>query len=180
MQIIAGRDLVAVLLPQSIVRHAEVTVGKHLFAVLVVFKGTRLSHQTVDHMPIVDQTFFAPDQTRHPLHFLSRIPDDDLIHFNQAVHFPADQPTGNRIRILLHPDDAAATDTNAGTEGSVVKLFQGEFMQVLLFQKEFVSAMTVAPFNHLTQKLAIGVGGIKVATSSQQQCLVNGRFEVPV
>lgn len=180
LQIIASRDLVAVLLPQSVVRHPKIAVGKHLFAVLVVFKGTRLSYQTVDHMPVVDQTLFAPDQARHSLHFLSRIPDDDLVHLDEAVHLPADQTTGDRIRILLHSDDTAATHTNARTECPVIDSLQRQFVQVLLLQKEFVLSMTVASFHDLTQKFAISVEGLKVATAAQQQCLVNSRFEVSV
>lgn len=131
-------------------------------------------------MPVVDQTLVAPDQTRHPLHFLSRISDDDLVHFNEAVHLSADQATRDRICILLHSDDTAATHTNARAECPMVDFFQRQFVQVLLFQKEFVLAMTVASFHDLKQKLAIGVDGLKVATAAQQQCLVDGCFEVSV
>ena len=54
LQVFAGRDAHAVIAQQLIVSHAEVTRGKHVRVILIVFQGARLANQRVNHVTVVD------------------------------------------------------------------------------------------------------------------------------
>lgn len=165
---------------QPVIGHAEIAGGEHLFAVLVVLKRTRFPDETFNDMSVIDQALLTPDQTRHALHFLVRIANDDFIHVNQAVHLTSNQTTMHGVRILLHSNHTAAADSNSLTERSVVNLLKRQLMQVFLLLKEPVPPGKIPMIHDLLQKLPISRVGWKVAAAAKQQCLLDGRFEMSV
>jgi hypothetical protein len=55
LQVFAGGDAHAVIAKQLIVSHPEVTGGKHVGAILIVFQGAGLANQRVNHVTVVDR-----------------------------------------------------------------------------------------------------------------------------
>jgi hypothetical protein len=54
LQVFAGCDAHAVIAQQLIVSHAEVTRGKHVGVILIVFQRAGLADQRVNHVTVVD------------------------------------------------------------------------------------------------------------------------------
>jgi hypothetical protein len=54
-QVFADRDLLTVSFTEHVISDPKVARGKHVFAILVVLECSRLTHQRIDHMAIVDR-----------------------------------------------------------------------------------------------------------------------------
>ena len=67
LQVFAGGNLGRMSLAQLVVGHAKVTGRKHVFLVLVVLEGTRLTNQRIDDMSIIDRMLTSTSQSRHAL-----------------------------------------------------------------------------------------------------------------
>src|SRR5260370_42568723 len=72
-------------LVEQVVGDAETTGGKQFLAVAVVRQRSRLAHQRVDHMPIVDVPLAAPAQPRQRGHQLLGVPYLQMFQVNPHV-----------------------------------------------------------------------------------------------
>lgn len=119
----------AVVAAQLIVGHAEVTGRKHVLPILVVLEGPRLADQRIDHMTVVDRVLAAAGQTGHPPHLRVGMPDLHEVGVDHHVHLVPDQSAGNRIRVTLDLDRAAAADQYAADALPVIQPARRQFAQ---------------------------------------------------
>lgn len=104
--ILLGRPL-GPLLPQSIVGHAEAAARKEIRLIAVVGEGPRLADQPVDDVPVVDAMLATPTQSGQFFDPLLGIPDLNQLGIQACLNPLADQATGHRVDVALHPDGAA-------------------------------------------------------------------------
>ena len=102
-----------VVVAQLIVGDAEVTGRKHVLPILVVLEGARLADQRIDHVTVVDRVLAAAGQTWHPLDFGPGVEDLHEVGVDHHVYRVPDQSAGDRIRVPLDLDRAAAADRHA-------------------------------------------------------------------
>ncbi len=88
------------------------TVGKQLVPVAIIGERSRLAHQPVDDVPIIDTPLATSAQPRHRVTQLLGIPHLDHLGVQTRLHTLADQPARHRVDIALHFDDAARFHTH--------------------------------------------------------------------
>jgi hypothetical protein len=89
---------------QPVVSHPKAAVGEQILAITVVVKGTRLAHQLVDDVPVVDRVLVAPDQPRQRVHMGSRVPDFHPLGMEPGFDFLADQTAVHRVGVAVNMD----------------------------------------------------------------------------
>ena len=178
LQVLARRHARRVITQQAVVGQAKMARGKHVRVILVVLQRPRLAHQRVDHVPVVDGVLAVARQTRHPLNQASRPPDFDHLGVDHHVDRHADQPAGNRIRIPLDLNRAAAADPDAADPPPMVELAGGQLAQAGLFLGELVSTPRVSLVDQRGEKLVVLFAAGEVAAATQEQRLIDGRFQV--
>jgi len=169
-----------VIAQQPIVGDAKVAGGKHVRVILVVLQGAWLSHQRVDHVPVIDGVLAVARQTRHPLNEASRPPDFDHLGVDHHVDLHADQPTGDRVRITFDLNRAAAVDLDSADALPVIELAGRQLAQARLLLGELVGAPRVPLVDQRGQELFVLFAAGEVAVAAQEQRLVDGRFQVTV
>jgi hypothetical protein len=101
-------------LREQIVRLAKSAGRKKIGSVAIASQGSRLAHQPVDHMPVIDVVFVPAPQPRCGQLQLVRIPDFDGLHPESHFHPLTDQARRHRIGVVLHPQGAAVADLDLG------------------------------------------------------------------
>lgn len=112
----------AVLLDQPVIDQAEAAGREQLLAVAVAGERTRLTHQPVDDMPVVDAMLAPTTQSRQAFHQLLGVPDLEVVGMHTRLDPLADQAAGHRVGIAAHVDGAAAIDTHRQAFASVQAL----------------------------------------------------------
>lgn len=92
---------------QPVIRHPKAAVGEQVLAITVVLKGTRLAHQLIDDVPIVDRVLVAPHQPRQRVDLSSRVPDFHAIGMQPGLDFLADQAAVDRVGVAVNVDQAS-------------------------------------------------------------------------
>ena len=95
---------------QKIVGHSKVAAGKKIFPVPIVLKCTRLAHQPVYDMPILDIMFLGTHHPRHIFHFSLGIPDFQVIRVNSDIRLFSNQTAVYRVHVFFDTDGAAVLD----------------------------------------------------------------------
>ena len=178
-QVGAPCDLGSVFVLQPVVGHAKAAVGEQVFAITVVVKGTRLAHQLVDDVPIVDRVLVAPDQPRQRVHLGSRVPDFHTLGIQPGFDFLTHQTAMHRVGVAVHVNQAARVDAHRQPQATVQplrrqRLKHGELLGVPLLSRR------VARGHHLVEKAAVVVAAAEIAAATQMQCLVHGGLEMPM
>lgn len=75
-QVLLGRPR-RLPLHEQVVGHAEATAGEQIRPIAVVREGSRLAHQPVNDVPVVDTVLAASAQTRQRLQQLLAVPHFD-------------------------------------------------------------------------------------------------------
>lgn len=164
---------------ELIVGGAEPRRRKQVLAVGVVGERARLPHQLVDDVPIVDLVVVAADQSRHRIHELIRVPDLDAIGVQPGFHGVANEPTVHRIDAAMKVNQTAGVDAATHLQATVEsKIGQGAERGQLFV--EAITAASVAGLHHFLQKHCVLIAAGEVATTTHEQCLIDGRFEMPV
>lgn len=180
LQIFPGGNAFAVRQQKFIVGHAKMTAGKQVGMIFIHCHGPWLAHQRVNHMPVVDGVLAVSQEPRHGLNLVCSEPNFDFISVNHHVHPHADQPTGNRVGVALDLNRATFLHLDAVNPLTMIELLGRQFTQQLLFLLELCTAACVAFLDQLPQKLLVLLATGKVATAAQQECLIDGRFQVSV
>ena len=166
------------LLAQPIVGDAKMAGRKHVFVILVVLESSRLADQRIDHMAIIDGVLVAAGQARHPLNCAAGVPDLDEVRVDHHVHFVADQPAMNRIRVAFDLNRAAAADLDSSHSMNVIEPARRQIRQRLLFRDELVAARCVTLAGQSLEKLLVIISAGEVLAATQQQRLLDDRFEM--
>jgi hypothetical protein len=177
-QVLADRNLWAVVSAKPIVSDTEMAGGKQVLVILVVLKRAGLADQRIDHVTVIDRVFTAAGQTRHLLNLDSRVPYFDLLDVDHDIDLLTDQTAGNRVRIPLDLNRTAAVNFDSAHPLHVIEPARRQFTQERLLLGELVAPRQVPPLDQLTQELFVVVAAGEVAAAAQQQSLVDRRFQM--
>lgn len=165
---------------EQVVSDAEVTGGKHFFAVLVIGKRPRLADQRIDHVAVVDRRAPLAEQPRHGLHEVVLITHLDLLGRDLHVNVPADQPAGHRVDVGPHPDRAALADAHVAQVVVGIEPLIRQFLQGRLFLEPAFLAVGIGGVDHLLKELQVIFAAGEVAAAAEHQRLVDAVLQMPV
>ena len=89
-QVLSGGNPRGMFVPQPIIGHPKAAIGEQILTIPVVLKGTRLPHQLIDDVPIVDRVLVSPHQPRQRVDSNSRVPEFDAVGMQPGFDFLAD------------------------------------------------------------------------------------------
>jgi hypothetical protein len=164
---------------QRVIRPTKRHTRVQFLAVHVPRKCSRLSHQPVDHMPIVDPVLALTPQTLHRLHPRPGVPHLDLVRTDPRFHFFTNQPRRHRVRVLLHLDRAPLAHTHPRSLQRLQPLRRQRTKPPLLLPK-LLPAPHVPPRHQSPHELPILLPTAKVPTATQQKGLVQFLLESPM
>lgn len=178
-QVRTPRDVGSVFGTQPVVGHTKAAGGKQVLTITVVVESSRLAHQLIDDVSVIDGMLVAPDQARQRVHVRARVPDFHALSVQPGFNLLAHQTAMHRVRVAVDVDQAAAVHAHRHAQATVQPLLRqlpehGEFRGVPRL------ARRVARGHHFLEKAAILIAAAEVAAATQQQRLVDGGFEMPV
>jgi hypothetical protein len=112
----------AVLLDPPVIDQAETAGREQLVTVAVAGERSRLTHQPVNDMPVVDAMLAPTPQSRQAFHKLLGVPDLEVAGMPTCLDPLADQAAGHRVGVAADMDGAAAIDTHRQALASVQAL----------------------------------------------------------
>jgi hypothetical protein len=121
-QVGAPRHCGNVFVLQPVVRHPKAAGGEQILAITVVIEGTRLAHQLVDDVPVVDRVLVTPHQPRQRIHLGSRVPDLHTLGIEPGLDFLADQTAVHRVGVAVDVDQAARVHAHRQPQATVLSL----------------------------------------------------------
>jgi hypothetical protein len=166
-------------LVEQIVGDAETTAGKQFLSVAIIRQRSRLAHQRVDHVPVIDVPLATTPQPRQRFHQLLAVPHLHLLQVKPHFDPFADQPAVHRVHIVLHANHAAGAHRHfqplarlqtPRRQGSQHRLLEGQPLH---------AAQVALPAYLVQERLVLPAAG-KVPTAAQQQGLRHRVFEMPM
>jgi hypothetical protein len=112
-QVFADCDLRGVGFMEHVISDSKVARREHVFAILVVLECSRLTHQRIDHMAIIDRRSAGSGQPWHPLNMIAVVRNIDPFGVDRHIDFLADQPTRNGVAVATNLDRTVAANANA-------------------------------------------------------------------
>ena len=164
---------------QHVVRDAKMAGGKHFFVEAIVGKSSRLTHQTVDHMAVVNRKAVLANKAWHRLYKVTPITHPYRFGFNPNVDFATDQSAGDRVSIGAYLNRATAVNAHAEVVGDVEPLV-GQTLQNGLLLSETPLAMSVGLGDGRFDKSHVVFTANEGPTPTQQQRLIESLFDVIV
>jgi hypothetical protein len=80
---------------------------------------SRLPHQPVNDVPVVDAMLVATARARQALDQLLRVPHIEVFHEEADLDLFANEPTGHRVAVAVDVDQAAAIDASQNALASL-------------------------------------------------------------
>ena len=108
--------------PQPVIGHPKAAIGEQILAIPVVLKGTRLAHQLIDDVPIVDRVLVSPHQPRQCVDSSSRVPEFDAVGMQPGLDYLADQAAVDRVGIAVNVDQAPRVDAHRQPQTTILSL----------------------------------------------------------
>ena len=186
-QVFADRDLRAVGFTQHVISDSKVARGEHVLAILVVLECSRLTHQRIDHMAIVDRRSADSGQPWHPLNRVAVVRDIDPFGVDRHIDFLTDQPTRNGVAVATNLDRTAAANANAAKRFMEVDLAIGQRTELLQLHRKAVGSCQITFGNHPFNKRHVAIATFEATTAAKHQGLIDrvldvavGRFDVTV
>lgn len=124
LQVGAAGDLRCMLVPQPVIGHPKAAVGEQILAITVVLKGTRLTYQLVDDVPIVDRVLVAPHQPRQSVDANSRVPEFHTVGIQPGFDFLAPQTAVDRVRVAVNVDQASRVHSHRKPQATILPLLR--------------------------------------------------------
>ena len=167
-------------LQQPIIGHAKIARGKQLLAILIVLERAGFSDQGINHVPIVDRSSTAADQSRHPLDEHPLVRDLDELGRDLDIHLLTDQPTRHRIAVRPHANCAALRHADARKSFIGVQPMTRQAGQELLFLGKAPLTMLVRLGDQVLEETQIVFATRKVSAAAEHQRLIDPVLEVAV
>jgi hypothetical protein len=167
------------LFPQGVIGAPKQHRRVQILPVHVPRERSGLSHQPVDHVPIVDPMFRLATQPLHRLHPHARVPHLDLFRADTRFHPLSPQPRRHRVRVLLHLDRAALADPRRLT----LKCFQpprGQGTQPRLLLPKLLGPAPVPLGHQHAQQLPVLLPTGEFPAATHQQFLLHRFLETPM
>jgi hypothetical protein len=166
-------------LVEQVVGQAESTAGEQFLAVAIIRQRSRLADQRVDHMPVIDVPLAAAVQPRQRGHLLLGVPHFQMLQVDAHLDPLADQSAVHRIGVVLHVDDAAVRYGHHQPFAGLQPACRQRSQHRLFLGQSFGAWPIPVPANVVQERLVIDGAG-KVSTTTQEQRLLHGVFEMPV
>jgi len=165
LQVLADALAGTVIAAEPIVGDTKLARRKHLLPILVVRERTRLADQRIDHVTVIDRVLAAARQPGHPLDFASPVPHLDDVGVDHHVDPVANQPAGNRIRVTLDLDRAAAADPDTGDALPVIQLARRQLAKTHVLLGKLGTSRRVAFVGQLIEEpfVLLAVGEVAAA-----------------
>ena len=178
-QVFLGLLAFVELLPKTVVGQAEACGREEVLAIGIAGEGSRLSHQRIDHVPVMHRMLVPTDQSRQRVDEHVRVPDLDAVGVESGFHTLADQPAMHRVGTAVDVDQASRIDAarHFQTTG------QTDVGQVRERRDLFGEAITptlIASLDNLLEEVRVLVAAGKVPAAPHQERLIDGGFEVVV
>lgn len=179
-QVLAYGNTPAVIAAKAVVSHAKMARWEQIRVILVVLKRARFAHQGIDHMTVIDGVLATAGQTRHLLNQDARVPHFNMLHVDHHVDSLADQTAGHRVRVTLDLYRTAAANLDTSLTPHMIQATRRQLSQQRLFFGKLVATSLVASLDQLAEKCFVLATVGKVTTATQQQGLIDGRFQMTV
>jgi hypothetical protein len=121
-QVLARGDPRSVLVSQSVIGQAKAAIGEQVLAIAVILKGTRLTHQLIDDVPIVDRVLVASHQPRQGIDLGSRVPDLHAVGMQPGFDFLAHQAAVDRVGVAVNVEQAPLVHPHRKPQATVLPL----------------------------------------------------------
>lgn len=146
---------------------------------LVHRERTRLTHQPVDQVPIVDVALVTPTQPGQSLHQMLPVPYFQMIDVHANVHTLADQPARHRIDVAVDANQAAAVHAR---RLSLARFHSPRRQHLHLGQllRQPLVPIGVELIQKLPQKFLVFLPTRKIPAAAQHQRLIDRFPETPM
>jgi hypothetical protein len=141
-----------------------------------VRERTRLAHQPVDDVPVVDLVPVAAPQPWHLLHALLPIPHLQVLRVHAHRHLFADQAARHRVAVPAHVNQAAAIHAALHELPRFQPSRRQRAQHLQLFRQPHTPARVLLAAHRL-QKLPVLLPAREIPTAPQQQRLLHRLFE---
>lgn len=164
---------------QGVIRDTEYARREHLLPVAVLRERSRLPHQPLDYVPVVDQVLVPTAQTRQPLQPLLGVPHVQMLGVQPHLDRFTEQPARHRIGVPLDVDCAAAVHP---TPDLLERLQPQRRQRPQDFQLlgQPLAPARIELTELLPQELQVLVPAGEVPAAAQHQRLVHGLLEAVV
>jgi hypothetical protein len=102
---------------QEVVSHPESAGGEHRIAVAVLLERSRLAHQPVDDVAVLDAMPASASESRQGVDLSGPVPDVEGLGSDVNIHLFADQSAGQRIGVAADVDRAPGIDPGLESPG---------------------------------------------------------------
>ncbi len=177
-QVFLGRPL-RLLLGQPVIDQTEATRRKQLVPIAVVGERSRLAHQPVDDVPVVDAVLASATQPGTALDEALAVPDLDVVGVQARLDPFADQAARHRVGVAADVKGTPRIDSHFDTLACVDPLGRQRPQHGQLLRQSCLPAL-IALGEQLPQECFIGRPAGKVAAATQHQSLVQRPLELPM
>jgi hypothetical protein len=118
-------------------------------------------------VPVINGRQFLPDEPRHRLNDVALMHHRDRFGSDAKVHFAADQPARNRVRVGPHVDRAAARNTHALDDVVGVKPLVWQPVQMSNIFKKLLPTVVVGALHKFFDERNVLVAAGKITTATQ-------------
>ena len=144
--------------------------------VAVVREGTRLAHQPVDHVAVLDPVLAVTSQTRQTVHTLLRVPHLDLLGADPRLYPLPNQTTRHRVHVALDVNRAAPVHTHRQPLARLQTPGRQRTQQRQFLGQTLLPAR-VELLEELTQKRLVGCPALELPAATHQQRLLQRPLE---
>lgn len=178
-QVFLGLSAFVELFTEAVVGQAEPRGREQIVAVCVVRERSRLSHQRVDHMPVMHRVLVPTDQPRPRVSEFVRVPDLHAVGMKPSFHPLADQSAVYRVGAAVNVDETSRIDSATHLEATR-QTHIGQLPQLRDLFGEAISPRFVANLHHVLEELTVLFAAGELPTTTQEQRLIDSGFEVAV
>ena len=164
------------LLLQGIVGPAKAAGREHRVPIAIVLERSRLSHEPVNHMTIVNQVFVAAAEPRKSLDQHRAAPHLQKLDLDVNINVFTDQSAGNRVRVVLDADGAPLGDSHLEPAPGV-DAPRGQISQSGSILAEPLGPCVVAPGQQLAEEPFVVRLVLEIAAAAEHQRLIDGGLE---
>ena len=178
-QVFLGRTAFVELFSEPVISQAEPCGREQILAVRIVRERSRLPHQRVDHVPVMHRVLVPTDQSRQRVSKFVRVPDLHAVGEESSFHPLADQSAMHRVGAAVNVDETSRIDATTHLE-TTRQTHIGQAPQRRDLFCEAIAPRFVANFHHVLEELTVLLAAGELPTTTQEQRLIDGGFEVAV
>ncbi len=164
------------LVLQEVVSHPEPAGGKHRIAVVVLLERSRLAHQPVDDVAVLDAMLAPASESRQGVDLSGPVPDVEGFGTDMNVHLFTDQTTGQRVGVAADMDRAPGIDTDLESPSHLQPASRQGRQDGHFLTKTLLSVGIASGHELLEEQLIVASTG-EITAASEHQGLVDGLFE---